>query len=119
MTTELTSNPLDGTYGYICTEHGVHRYGLTSKHAVNVERKHLREQHHPDLEQIVTNLVVDLTGAARMAMTAYTAGAFDQVDGALIAMWEQLTGRTGDDARALAEYLSEREGQVVAAAVPL
>jgi hypothetical protein len=105
---ELTRNPVDGSHGFICREHGVHRSGLTHQHAVNVEAKHLREEHADPL-----GLEVDLSAMARFVL--------DQVDqktanGAWGA-WQALTGvRDVEAAVTLAGELVDRG--VRAAVVP-
>jgi hypothetical protein len=94
-TAELTRNPVDGSWGYICTEHGLHRGGLTEAHALNVERKHLRED-HPD--PLLVEL--DLKAAAEAFLHHNDAGS--------MSVWRALTGlKTGEQAKRLAEELAK------------
>lgn len=82
---ELTRNPVDGTYGFICREHGIHRHGLTNQHALNVEKKHLREDHADPLD-----VELDLSAAA----AAFLACQGDSTR----ALWAALVGMEDDDA---------------------
>lgn len=104
---ELTRNPVDGTWGFICREHGVHRAGLTEPHALNVERKHLREDHASLPEAPALNL----SEAAR-SFLHYT-------DQGSRSVWEALTGLTGQDAITYASELSLASTDATAAVVPL
>jgi hypothetical protein len=111
----LTRNPQAGTYGYTCTEHGIHRYGLTQQHAINVEAKHLREHHDP-MATLAANLSIDLTHAAMYAAAAYHDPKPRTHDA--IAMWEALTGLPTEEAQALAIWLLGAEPHVTAAVIP-
>ncbi len=109
---ELTRNPVDGSYGFICREHGIHRAGLTQQHALNVERLHLRVDHPDSLD-----LEVDLSAAARMFLA-------DQ-DSATRDLWASLFGMEGEDAREggdayrLAMTLVRADRPVRAVVIPL
>ena len=46
---ELTRDPITDTWGFVCREHGTLRTGLTERHALNVEAKHVREDHAPEM----------------------------------------------------------------------
>lgn len=104
---ELTRNQVDGSYGFVCREHGLLRNGLTHQHAVNVERKHLREGHPDPLE-----LELDLSEAARSVLH-YT-------DQGSMSVWQALTGLTDYTAAlAFAERCAGAQAPVLAAVVPL
>lgn len=105
-TYELTRNPADGSWGFICREHGLHRYGLTEPHAINVERKHIREDH----ATTETSLNLDLSAAAASFLHYNDAGS--------ASVWHALTGLRGMDAVILASNLANREPAVRAAVVP-
>lgn len=105
---ELTRNPMDETYGFVCRVHALLRTGLTHQHAINVEAKHVREQHPDPLD-----LELDLREAARSALHYW--GEFG-----VQSLWMTLTGLLDyDQARALAERLAEAPMPVRAAVVPL
>ncbi len=53
---ELTRNVVDDSWGFICREHGLHRAGLSERHARNVEAKHLREDHAFVVNMVQVNL---------------------------------------------------------------
>lgn len=118
---ELTHNPAAGTYGFICREHALHRAGLTHQHAVNLEAKHLREQHADPLAL----LALDLKAAALMVLRANVAldiaPETPNPDArARIDLWAALCG-VEDEGKAieLAKAIHETEGPVSAVVVPL
>lgn len=108
-TMELTRNPVDGTWGFICLEHGVHRSGLAERHALNVEAKHIRED-HADPEGIVA----DLAPLARRAAEEYAA----QHLSTFVALWEETTGLSREAAKALALGTAMTGQPLRAAVVP-
>lgn len=110
---ELTRNPVDGTWGFICREHGVHRAGLAEAHALNVERKHLREDHAAPEEA----LVLDLSAMAGRVLDSWTEP--DRHCFALMGAWCALTGMAQDLALEFAKELDRRPESVHAAVVPL
>jgi len=108
-TMELTRNPVDGSYGFICREHGIHRSGLTHQHAINVERKHQREDHPDPLE-----LELDLRAGA-IALTSL--GSIDRWAGATD-VWMALTGLEGHALEKFLDKVAEAPEPVRVAVVP-
>lgn len=115
---DLTRNPTAGTYGFQCTEHGVHRHGLTQQHAINIEAKHWREHHDP-MAHLVGHITLDLTLAAMHAAAAYAPSVVKGEQGDFARdLWEALTGLPTEEAKALALYLVGAEPHVTAAVIP-
>lgn len=108
---ELTRNPTTGTWGYQCTEHGILRSGLTQTHAINVEAKHIREDHTPAEAVILANLVLDVTALAVMLMA--------EQDPNVLLAWCALTGLEPDTAIDVANHIVMADTSVLAAVVPL
>lgn len=73
-------------YGVVCQHHGQLRDGITQPHAINLEKKHLRES-HPELVGLQAFHISDL---ARVLLDAVEA----KGDGARKALmaWAALTG---------------------------
>ena len=126
---ELTRNPVDESWGFICREHGVHRSGLTQPHALNVERKHLREDHAdqdtPDAFDLTAaaRIVVGLVRAVELEVQAPSMGAtagkkLNARKGATLNLWEALTGLQGEAAIAYARKLSEADTPAIAHLAP-
>lgn len=103
---ELSRNPVDGSWGYICTEHGIHRHGLGEMHARNVEAKHLREDHPDPL-----NVTLDLRAAAQAVVDTNR-------DPAAMQVWKALTGMNTEHALALAEQVTASPTPVILAVAP-
>lgn len=101
----LTRNPVDGSWGFVCTEHGIHRHGLPEAHAINVERKHLREEHPDPL-----NVSLDLRAAAEHVLADHDAGK--------LAMWKALTGMNTEHALALAVECATSPTPIILAVAP-
>jgi len=120
---ELTRNPVDETWGFICREHGVHRSGLAERHARNVEAKHVREDHGDP-----TVFTVDLKPLAAMAVhAAIVLGNHPEAGGparaaeanARLEMWAKLVGMEEDLEKAVAlAALVNQQDSVTAAVVP-
>lgn len=119
---ELTRNPVDETWGFICREHGLHRSGLTQAHALNVERKHVRDDHPDPLV-----LELDLKAVASMVVhAAITMGNHPEAGGparaaraeGILEMWTAMTGMEPEDAVGLAAQISRSQEPVRAAVVP-
>lgn len=104
-TPELTRNPVDGSWGFICTEHGIHRHGLGEQHARNVEAKHLREDHADPLA-----VTLDLKALAQYVWDH----AFQSPR--LWSAWQAFTGMDEQDALRFAEELVESEPVTLAVA---
>lgn len=116
---ELTRNPVDQTYGFVCREHAIHRAGLTHQHAINTERKHIREQHPDPLD-----IVLDLSAVARSVLEANLALSLDTPNPAdpraRIDLWAKLVGAENEgQAIDLAQKVYQSETPVRAAVVPL
>jgi hypothetical protein len=118
---EVTHNPVDGTYGFVCLTHGIHRAGITQRHALNIETKHRRTYHRPPIAQIADNLTVDLTAAAVIAGSGYIVEEVleSQTRIPVCELWEALTGLDRDTARDLTTYLVGHTDHHTAAVVPL
>lgn len=102
---ELTRNPVDGSWGFICREHGVLRSGLTERHALNVEAKHQREDHLTPPQEL------DLTEAARAVLHHGDAGS--------LSVWKALTGLASYEAALdYAQTIADSAVIVRAAVVP-
>lgn len=108
-TSELTRNPVDGSWGYICTEHGLHRYGLPEQHARNVEAKHLREDHADPL--VIT---LNLTAAAQAVAESRAATKNQNA----MAVWCALTGLSRQAALELMDQLLIQGDPIYAAVAP-
>lgn len=107
-TAELTRNPVDGSWGYICTEHGLHRHGLPEQHARNVEAKHLREDHADPLA-----ITVNLSEAARSFLHYNDQGS--------LSVWTALVGGLDmpyDDVVDLAKNYAGAQPDVTASVAP-
>ena len=113
---ELTRNPVDGSWGFVCREHGIHRYGLTEPHAINVERKHQREDHADPLL-----VELDLQALARFVTSWRATTRQSGKTGRAVAIqaWLQLTDLPEPEALALAEVIAARREPVRVAVVPL
>ena len=85
---ELTRDPITGTWGFVCREHGILRTGLTERHAFNVEAKHLRED-HPDA----------FAGAINLTELAAHVWVHSGKDPSLWDLWLRVTGLSQDDAK--------------------
>lgn len=120
-TVTLTRNPTAPTrsaYGFTCTEHGIHRAGLTETHARNAEAKHLRDHHDP-MATLAGGLSIDLTAVAPYAAAAYAPSNRKDGTGTMaVEMWETLVGLPSEEARALAHWLLGAEPHVTAAVIP-
>jgi hypothetical protein len=106
---ELTRDPINGTWGFICREHGVHRHGLTERHATNVEAKHVRED-HADQDTPTLNLT---------ELAAFV-WANNSGDSLVWDAWERLTGLTGGAAVDFGAFCLDTDAAhpVTAAVVP-
>lgn len=118
---ELTYDPVTGTYGFICLEHGLHRGHLAHNHAMNVERQHLRDYHTPSAEVILQNLVLDVTAMALRVGAAYL---IQDVTGPefrppIIDAWEAMTGLDPAAAKELTTHIIGHHDGVTAAIVVL
>lgn len=120
---ELTYDPVTGTYGFICLEHGVHRGGLGHNHALNVERQHIRDAHTPADEVILQNLVLDVTAMALRVGAAYLIAEVmpDPLNyhPPIIDAWEAMTGLDPATAKSLATHITGHHDGVTAAIVVL
>lgn len=119
-TMELTRNPVDGSWGFICREHGTHRAGLTERHATNVEAKHLREDHaEPEAPTFdVTAMAVSVLALERLATRGRDVTAEGQRWDAALTLWEDLTGLEGVAALEFARAAATAPRPVTAAVVP-
>lgn len=103
---ELPQNPVDGTWGFICREHGISRNGLTERHAQNVAALHAREQ-HADPTVITLNV---------SALADYVLNQVDQAGADVAwACWASLTGVS--TVEAMVEEAGEFAGRGITAAV--
>lgn len=117
---EITRNPADGSYGFVCRTHGYHRYGLTQAHAVNLENQHRRDHHTPVIATIANGLVLDLTAAAVRVGAAYLVQEFaPDSHPPIIDLWESMTGLDHQTAKELADWLVANTDHHTAAVVPL
>lgn len=116
---ELTRNPVDETWGFICREHGILRTGLTQQHAINTENKHRRED-HPDPANVSLDLkaVAILVVQAGLAFNA-PAGTPAHIDAhARMDVWCQMTGLNLTKGTELALAIARMEGPVRAEVAP-
>jgi hypothetical protein len=106
---ELTRNPQDSTWGFMCVEHRVLRSHLTEQHARNVEAKHLREHHDP-MGHLAAGLTLDLTAMAIWLVDG------ESIEGLLA--WTALTGLPTQEAVELAQWIAAAEPHITAAVTP-
>lgn len=107
---ELTRNPVDGTWGFICRAHGLHRHGLVERHALNVERKHMREDHpdeNPPLN--LSALAADVLAAQRIASRSNVTEQQVMTWNAMAVAWQTLTGMTRRASLDYAKAIVDRE----------
>lgn len=102
---ELTRNPVDGSWGFVCLEHATYRSGLVEAHARNVESKHVREQHADPLAA-----VLNLSEAARSFLHYNDQGS--------MSVWRALTGLDHPESQVFAQALADAPVDVTAAVVP-
>lgn len=119
-TMELTRNPVDGSWGFICREHGTHRAGLTERHATNVEAKHIREQHaEPETPTLdLTSMAKSALRLQEMARGRAVASPEAQRWDAALALLEDLTGLGGLDAVEFFATVAASPSPVRAAVAP-
>lgn len=118
MTTGIQFLPQeDGTVRYrvSCPVHSLDRVVDTPAHAANLEALHNRVDHADDSDPVH----VDLTAAARAVIDPVPLRSWDQ--GAYTgaeAVWEALTGLTGDDALAYAREVAAADPPITASVPP-
>jgi hypothetical protein len=118
---EITTNPMDGTAGFICRTHGVHLYGHTYAEAERQQAQHVRVFHPGPMAAILANLTLDLTAMAVRVGAAYS---IQEVTGQefhppILDAWEAMTGLSGEQASDLATHIVGHHDHVTAAVVPL
>lgn len=106
---ELPQNPVDGTWGFICREHGISRNGLTERHAQNVAALHAREQHADPLA-IALDLQAGAIATARLS-------SIDRYYGAL-EVWQAMTGLADEALEGFLNKLTDAPEPVTAAVAP-